>query len=673
RLQGTGNRRQRTDNEKIALSIPEKPENPSFQIGQRVESTTNCQLPTANCDNGIRCHLMMDPSSTSKLGEGMKALSRFVKPSVYPEEEGAISAAVRIKPSAVPSNSSSYAKYVVPENTSVAAYGDIAGQQQEDSVSPEAKEFEAHFSKMIADAKDQAEETDQEAEEVLAEAKEKAGKLEAQKRKRAWENVIGKATDAETAYKTVIQLYMQYRGYLAQYYTGEILNSKRVQYNQDQKQAAVKRDYWVNEIKNANECLQGRQIPDSNFETEEVVNASDQTHLSVDKQIPMTSIHHEKDKSLFSQFENNNQINTVSVENRLGSDYAINGSLLDGQAAVKADFKRITSIERSSSHMIKVADFEDSFDQKIKTEKTIVEATTMIAFAARTKAEKAVTSEELWAKAIEEAEKAEQAYNELLSIYKNYQEQVVSYYPADLIDVTRSRYGSDYKIAEIERNRLSTEIKEYNIIQELQQNANTAWDDAIEAARQAGEANMLAERTKTESAYTKLNLLAQNAQDLWMKAAKAKQTLLSKASEANKSSITEKINTAISRNEHYSEKAKVALKNAQEVAEKEAAKELRETQEIATRAWDNAVEAIRRFDEASVAAERTKTESAYNEVNRLAQNTQNMWMKAAEAQKVVLSKTAESEKTAVTEKINAATSRNKQYNEKAQEALKNAQ
>src|SRR3990167_620719 len=316
RLQGTGNRRQRTDNEKIALSIPEKPENPSFQIGQRVESTTNCQLPTANCDNGIRCHLMMDPSSTSKLGEGMKALSRFVKPSVYPEEEGAISAAVRIKPSAVPSNSSSYAKYVVPENTSVAAYGDIAGQQQEDSVSPEAKEFEAHFSKMIADAKDQARSEEQEAEEVLPEAKEKAGKLEAQKRKRAWENVIGKATDAETAYKTVIQLYMQYRGYLAQYYTGEILNSKRVQYNQDQKQAAVKRDYWVNEIKNANECLQGRQIPDSNFETEEVVNASDQTHLSVDKQIPMTSIHHEKDKSLFSQFENNNQINTVSVENR---------------------------------------------------------------------------------------------------------------------------------------------------------------------------------------------------------------------------------------------------------------------------------------------------------------------------------------------------------------------
>src|SRR3990167_6063531 len=96
RLQGTGNRRQRTDNEKIALSIPEKPENPSFQIGQRVESTTNCQLPTANCDNGIRCHLMMDPSSTSKLEEGMKALSlRFGKSSVYLEEEGAVSVSTK--------------------------------------------------------------------------------------------------------------------------------------------------------------------------------------------------------------------------------------------------------------------------------------------------------------------------------------------------------------------------------------------------------------------------------------------------------------------------------------------------------------------------------------------------------------------------------------------------
>src|SRR3990167_1953013 len=206
RLQGTGNRRQRTDNEKIALSIPEKPENPSFQIGQRVESTTNCQLPTANCDNGIRCHLMMDPSSTSStLEEGMKALSRFVKPSVYPEEEGAISAAARIKPSTATSNSSSYAKYIVPEETSVAAYGDTErqGQGQIDNVTPETREFEAYFSNTIKRVRAEAEGISQEAEKAVSIAKEKANQSVASVK--MWREVIDKATEAEGIYEVLVQ------------------------------------------------------------------------------------------------------------------------------------------------------------------------------------------------------------------------------------------------------------------------------------------------------------------------------------------------------------------------------------------------------------------------------------------------------------------------------------
>src|SRR3990167_7299762 len=63
RLQGTG------------LKAEERPL--EDQIRQRTETTTNCQLPTANCDNSsldLSCHLMMDPAELKNLEKGIEDL-----------------------------------------------------------------------------------------------------------------------------------------------------------------------------------------------------------------------------------------------------------------------------------------------------------------------------------------------------------------------------------------------------------------------------------------------------------------------------------------------------------------------------------------------------------------------------------------------------------------------
>ncbi|HLB33367.1 MAG TPA: hypothetical protein VJK54_03945, partial [Chthoniobacterales bacterium] len=482
RLQGTGNRRQRTDNEKIALSIPEKPENPSFQIGQRVESTTNCQLPTANCDNGIRCHLMMDPSSTSStLEEGMKALSRFVKPSVYPEEEGAISAAARIKPSTATSNSSSYAKYIVPEETSVAAYGDTErqGQGQIDNVTPETREFEAYFSNTIKRVRAEAEGISQEAEKAVSIAKEKANQSVASVK--MWREVIDKATEAEGIYEELVQYCTQYRDYASKHYTGWMLDSKRMQYDLDLKRAEMRKEYWANEIEDAQECLQEVRREAQNQKPSGTTSVPFQPKQSRDPRPP-------------------------------------------GNSGGNSEF----------------ADFEESFNQKIETAKARAEEMITNASAARTKAERGIPSEQLWAEAAEKAGKAEQAYSELLHFYQDYKEKVGNYCPANLVDAMWVKYKGDYeraeeenKRAEDEKNRLIAKAMECIQQKEIQYQ-ETFFSKRIQTAKTIAEATaMIASdaRTKAESASALEQTTAEQIwakRALWIKAAeesaKAEQT-----------------------------------------------------------------------------------------------------------------------------------------------------
>ncbi|HLB33460.1 MAG TPA: hypothetical protein VJK54_04425, partial [Chthoniobacterales bacterium] len=102
--------------------------------------------------------------------------------------------------------------------------------------------------------------------------------------------------------------------------------------------------------------------------------------------------------------------------------------------------------------------------------------------------------------------------------------------------------------------------------------AGIAWDEAMEIDSQAKAAKVLADRTQTEGAYNELHRLAQNASNAWFKAAEAKKVLLSTASQADKASLTAKINTASNNKVQYDQLATEALKNAKEIAKKEAAK-----------------------------------------------------------------------------------------------------
>ncbi|HLB32879.1 MAG TPA: hypothetical protein VJK54_01465, partial [Chthoniobacterales bacterium] len=93
---------------------------------------------------------------------------------------------------------------------------------------------------------------------------------------------------------------------------------------------------------------------------------------------------------------------------------------------------------------------------------------------------------------------AEQAYNELLNIYKDYQEQVANYYPEHLVEVTQSRYNADYKEAETKRNYWRANVMKYNA-QELQKNFTVK----INAAKAQVEATtMVAFKIRTKTNVT---------------------------------------------------------------------------------------------------------------------------------------------------------------------------
>ncbi|OHE76450.1 MAG: hypothetical protein A3F67_07545 [Verrucomicrobia bacterium RIFCSPHIGHO2_12_FULL_41_10] len=416
--QVTGCRLQGAGAEMVELTLDD-------QIRQRTKTTTNCELRTANCNNqgnNLDYYLMMDPVTSSTLEGGVKTLlSRFAKPSVYPEEEGAISAAVRVKPNAVNSNSSSDSKYVIPENSSVAAHEDAIEQVQGqiDGMTAAAREFETHFSQEIKRVKAEAEAMSQEAEEALFMAQERANRSEASEK--IWNEVIDKAICAEATYANLVQFCMQYRNHVSEYYTGWMLDSKRMQYDLDQKKAESKQEYWTNVMEN--------------------------THL--------------------------NQPIAYSLQPTASIRPVGRIVTIDPQAPVDDRKDQIGShFVKSSSQMIGVANFEESFDQKIEAAKAQAEEMTSIATTAKTQAEKDPTSNQLWIKAIEEATQAEKAYSQLLEVYKDYSEQVVSYYPADLVDITRVRYDADYKRAEIERNHWSASIMEW-AIQKLQKKSNS--------------------------------------------------------------------------------------------------------------------------------------------------------------------------------------------------------
>ena len=348
---------------------------------------------------------MMDPSSTSKLEEGFEALSsRFGKPSGLRGEAGAVTSTAQrgdaIEVNEI-SRSNNRTKYVISDDDSVAAHGnvreDALGHEQEvvNSHAPDLAAFEAHFSETIARAKAQAEETAQEAEEALSEAQEKANKS------KVWEKVVEKATDAEAAYDNLAQFCMQYRDHLSEYYTGWMFDSKRMQYDLDLKRAEKKRKYWASVTET------------QNFKTEGVVGASAQPGPSINPQAP------------------NHGENGIVVPN----------------------------FERSSSYMTRFANFEDSFSQRIEIAKAQAEEITTIASTARIKAERTGTSEQLWAEAAEQAEKTEQAYNELLGVYKNYKEQVEGYHPGYLVNAKRVCYDADYKKAETGKNASNVQAK----------------------------------------------------------------------------------------------------------------------------------------------------------------------------------------------------------------------
>ncbi|HLB33366.1 MAG TPA: hypothetical protein VJK54_03940, partial [Chthoniobacterales bacterium] len=45
------------------------------QVERQIEPTANCQPPTANCDNALHCHLMMNPAMVE---ESEEAIEKFI-------------------------------------------------------------------------------------------------------------------------------------------------------------------------------------------------------------------------------------------------------------------------------------------------------------------------------------------------------------------------------------------------------------------------------------------------------------------------------------------------------------------------------------------------------------------------------------------------------------------
>ncbi|HLB33339.1 MAG TPA: hypothetical protein VJK54_03785, partial [Chthoniobacterales bacterium] len=208
--------------------------------------------------------------------------------------------------------------------------------------------------------------------------------------------------------------------------------------------------------------------------------------------------------------------------------------------------------------------------------------------------------------------------------------------------------------------------------------AGVAWDQAVELTRQVDVAKASADRTKTENSYKEVNRFAQNASAAWVKATETKRVVLSKTTEINKkTSLNDKIQTAISHKAQYDRIALEALANAQEIAKKEAAcltkekaeaqsaKELSDLIVTASVAWDQASEIARNADTAKASADSTKTERAYSELYRLSQNAVTAWVQAAETKKNLLSKVPEADKASLNTKIQTALSKKTQYEQQA--------
>ena len=98
--------------------------------------------------------------------------------------------------------------------------------------------------------------------------------------------------------------------------------------------------------------------------------------------------------------------------------------------------------------------------------------------------------------------------------------------------------------------------------------ATATWNTAGEITRQADAAKVFSDKDQTEKSYQEVNRLAQEASNAWSKAAEAHNVALSKASEADKSSLQIKVKMAASRKDQYEKLAIEALKNAKEKANK---------------------------------------------------------------------------------------------------------
>ncbi|HLB34807.1 MAG TPA: hypothetical protein VJK54_11320 [Chthoniobacterales bacterium] len=298
--------------------------------------------------------------------------------------------------------------------------------------------------------------------------------------------------------------------------------------------------------------------------------------------------------------------------------------------------------------------------------------------------------------ALQQAEEINSVYNEIVETMRNKQNEaparLQSWWPHDLqlIENQSKAHKVEFtKLQEAEARRKAKEIADAQAAKELSEAievANVAWSNALEVGQQADIAKVSADTTKTESDYKKVSALAQNAVTTWSKAVDKQKIVLSKISVTDRGSVTDKIQIATKKVEYYNQQAIEASRNAQEAAKRaaehiekikadtQAAKELNEVVEISSIVWDNAVEMVRQTDIAKTLADTTQTESAYKEVNRLAQNAATAWVKAIEAKSAVLSKTTEvNNKASLNDKIQAAVNSKEKYHKIAAESLINSQ
>src|SRR3990167_3108509 len=220
--QVTGCRLQGTGAEMAELPLKD-------QIRQRTKTTTNYELPTTNCNNqgnNLDCHLMMDPVTSSMAEEGIEAISSLrAKPSVLKKEQGTASARTQRDLTLGVSSTSNDIQYAAHINTQENTTERIQENVDNTSAAQEAKEFEDYISKEIADVKDQAEQTDQEAETALSVAKEQVE--QAENFTKVWENVIETATYAIMNYNTLATCYSTYQNCISGYYQGSVLKRKK--------------------------------------------------------------------------------------------------------------------------------------------------------------------------------------------------------------------------------------------------------------------------------------------------------------------------------------------------------------------------------------------------------------------------------------------------------------